>query len=323
MDTASARTRGALLFARPDRRVMLFPGPKAADVINGLITNEVVALAPGSGCYGVALTPKGKVIADVVVLRRYDDLLVCVPEAAFAGWGGMIRKYVNPRLSRYEDRSEHIASLDIAGPDAGRLLKAAGADLPAGEEPYAHNETSIAGHAVTLVRLPDHGIGAFAILALPTDLPAIQDVLAGAGATVGAEEEREVLRVEAGRPRWGMDMDENTLSQEANMDDLHAISYTKGCYTGQETVARLHFRGHVNKFLRGVRLSAVGVPRGATLLAEGSAGVGEIRSSVVSPRLGPIALAMVRREVADGARLRVHWEGGEADAEVVALPFQG
>ena len=129
----------------------------------------------------------------------------------------------------------------------------------------------------------------------------------------------QIARVAAGRPMWGIDMDENTLAQEANFDALDGISYTKGCYTGQETVARVHFRGHVNRNLRGVQ-SAAAIPSGAELF-EGEKPVGTVKSSVVSPRMGPIGLAMIRREVETGAEVTARWEGGEGSARVREIPF--
>jgi folate-binding protein YgfZ len=129
----------------------------------------------------------------------------------------------------------------------------------------------------------------------------------------------EIARVEAGRPMWGLDMDESTLAQEANFDALGGISYTKGCYTGQETVARVHFRGHVNRNLRGVQ-SAVSIPSGAELF-DGDKPVGTVRSSVVSPRLGPIGLAMIRSEVETGAEIVARWDAAEGLARVREIPF--
>jgi folate-binding protein YgfZ len=114
-------------------------------------------------------------------------------------------------------------------------------------------------------------------------------------------------------------MSEDTLAQEANFDALGGISYTKGCYTGQETVARVHFRGHVNRQLRGI-LGAAPIPTGAELL-DGEKIVGDVRSSVVSPRHGPIALAMIRRESEPGTELVARWDGGAAPVRVRELPF--
>ena len=117
-------------------------------------------------------------------------------------------------------------------------------------------------------------------------------------------------------------IDESTIPQEANFDDLDAISYTKGCYIGQEVVARVHFRGHVNRHLRGLRAPGTEPPpTGAQLADDTGNHVGEVRSSVTSPRLGGIAIGMVRREIAPGTALNAKWEGGEQRVDVTALPF--
>jgi folate-binding protein YgfZ len=132
------------------------------------------------------------------------------------------------------------------------------------------------------------------------------------------ESAAEIVRVEHGRPRWGVDLDESVIPQEAALNE-RAVSFTKGCYVGQETVARLYYRGKPNRHLRGLRLSAA-AETGAVLRL-GEKEVGRLGSVVVSPRLGPIALAIVRREAAPGDTLVVG--DGEATAEVVEVPFEG
>jgi folate-binding protein YgfZ len=144
----------------------------------------------------------------------------------------------------------------------------------------------------------------------------VRAVLAAAGAVPVSEAAAEVLRVESGRPRYGVDLDDTVIPQEAGING-RAVSFTKGCYVGQETVARLHYRGKPNRHLRGLRLSAPAPPGAELRLGERS--VGRLGSVVTSPRLGPIALALVRREAAPGDRLDV--AGTEAVAEVVELPF--
>jgi folate-binding protein YgfZ len=128
------------------------------------------------------------------------------------------------------------------------------------------------------------------------------------------EEAAEILRVESGRPRWGFELDESVIPQEAGLND-RAVSFTKGCYVGQETVARLHYRGKPNRHLRGLRLSEPVEPGTPLLLGERE--VGSVGTTVVSPRLGPIALAIVRRHAEPGAVLAA----GEATAEVLTPPF--
>ena len=112
-------------------------------------------------------------------------------------------------------------------------------------------------------------------------------------------------------------MDDSTLPQEANFDELGAISYTKGCYIGQETVARVHFRGHVNRFLRRLRfVTRPAPPRGAELVDETGKVIGDVRSSALSPRYGGVGLGMVRREVPPGTTLQARWDGGECSVQI-------
>jgi folate-binding protein YgfZ len=145
--------------------------------------------------------------------------------------------------------------------------------------------------------------------------------LVSAGAEAGGSEAFDIARIEAGRPEWGLDMDESTLAQEANMEELHAISYTKGCYTGQETVARVHFRGHVNRMIRGLRFDGVAPTPGCELVDDTGKRLGDVRSVGLSPRLGGVALAMVRREVEPGIHLRARWPEGETTVRVETLPL--
>src|SRR5581483_11480004 len=142
------------------------------------------------------------------------------------------------------------------------------------------------------------------------DTPTVRDALLAAGARPMTEDEAEVLRVERGRPRYGVDLDDTVIPQEAGLNE-RAVSFTKGCYVGQETVARLHYKGKPNRHLRGIRLRAPAAP-GAPLHLDGRE-VGRVTSAVVSPTHGPIALAFVRREAPPGTELDL--------GEVVELPF--
>jgi tRNA-modifying protein YgfZ len=144
----------------------------------------------------------------------------------------------------------------------------------------------------------------------------VHEALIGAGAVAVDEAAAEVVRVESGRPRYGIDTDATTIPQEAGLNE-RAVSFTKGCYVGQETVARLHWRGKPNRHLRGLRLSGPATPGDALRLGERE--VGRLGSVVLSPALGRIALAIVRREAAIGDTLTVG--DGPVTAEVVELPF--
>jgi tRNA-modifying protein YgfZ len=298
---------GCGILRRDERARWRFTGPKAAAALGGVVTNDIESLQPGEGCYAAALTPKGKIIADLRVLRRADDLMVDVASRAAAGWDAMVRKFINPRLATYADVSADTACIGAYGPRAAAVLARTGAGDAthlAQLEPYQHLTTSVAGVAAHVVRSPDFGVPGFDCIVAAADADAVFHALIDAGARAVGLAAADIARVEAGRPEWGIDMDETTIPQEANLDQLHAISYTKGCYTGQEVVARLHFRGHVNKYLRRLRAAHPLAPHATVLDAEGK-DVGDVRSTVVSPRLGPVAIAMVRREVPDGAHLAI------------------
>ena len=322
---------GALVVDRSYRSRIRFRGSRAREMVTGLVTNDVAALASGHGLYAAALTPKGKIVADLRIFAGAESLVTDTGPRAAAGWADIVRKYINPRVTPFQDESSATADIGVFGP---RSAHAAGAALGIAPETllalpmYAHTDVTSGGAVVTIARVPDMGVEGFDLW---TDASARDGLWAGvvaAGAIPGGLLACEISRVEAGRPEWGIDIDDTTIPQEANFDELGAISYTKGCYTGQETVARIHFRGHVNRLLRRLRLGGDTLPpRGALLSETDGKSVGDTRSAVLSPRLGPIALGMVRREVAPGTTLIVRWDAsedrdaGETTATVAALTF--
>jgi folate-binding protein YgfZ len=186
---------------------------------------------------------------------------------------------------------------------------------------WQHGPWHIGPATVRIIRAPLMGATpGFMIMADSRDAETVRDVLEQSGARHGTGALWDVARVEAGRPAWGVDMDDNTIPQEANLDALGAISFTKGCYTGQETVARLHFRGHVNRRLRGL-LGAAALPRHGQIVDASGKVVGDVRSTAMSPTRGPIAIAMLRREVSEGDTVLVEGRDGPITAEVRELPF--
>jgi folate-binding protein YgfZ len=147
---------------------------------------------------------------------------------------------------------------------------------------------------------------------------AVAALLRERGAVPVGEAAAEIVRVERGRPRYGAELDDSVIPQEAGLNE-RAVSFVKGCYVGQETVARLHYRGRPNRHLRGLRLSQSGAVATGDELRLGEKVVGRLATVVDSPAHGPIALALVRREAEPGATLAV--ADGGVTAEVVALPF--
>lgn len=318
---------GALLVDRSHRGRAIFSGDKARETLTGLVTNDVLSLEAGQGQYAAALTPKGKIIADVrIAALATDRLLVDVPVRAAEGWWAMLRKFVNPRLTRWSDVTATYRHLTVAGPEARQVITqvtGVAAEALDAMLPYAVRVATLGGAEAFLSRSPELGTEAWDLWIASDAAEMARAKILQSGAWPGGLIAWEIVRVEHGRPEWGLDIDDATIPQEANLDDWHALSYTKGCYTGQETVARVHFRGHVNRHLRGLRFDfSEPLPRGAQLFDGEGKPLGDVRSTVVSPRLGPIALGMVRREVNIGTVLVGRAAGGlECPVLVHALPF--
>jgi folate-binding protein YgfZ len=329
----AALRSGAMLVDRSARGRLRIHGPRASELITGLVTNDVAALAAGQGCYAAALTPKGKIIADVRIFALRDALLIDTPPRAREGWLGMVRKYVNPRVARYDDETAGTRQIGIFGARARTALAIATGVDPAvlgALARYGHVALDLPAGAI-IARVPDLELEGYELFVPESAFEPLWERLVTEGATPAGLAAWDIARIEAGRPEWGVDMDDTTIPQEANLDELHAISYTKGCYVGQETVARVHFRGHVNRHLRGAmfpeRAPALSAPaRGTGLFDAQGKSVGDIRSTAMSPRLGPIALAMMRREIEPGTTLHAvtnpdTTERLETPALIVRLPF--
>ena len=315
-----AMRSGALLIDRGDRLRIRFGGARAAEIITGLVTNDVSALTPGQGQYAAALTPKGKIASDVRIFAESDGLLTDASPRAASNWRDIVKKYVNPRVTPYRDVSAELRNLGVFGPKSRRVIAAAtGADEVAlgALQPYDHLQVTHGDARIMIARNGELDVEGYEIFASPAVERLMRDRLLAAGAIPGSARVWDIARIEAGRPEWGIDMNDSTIPQEANFDALGAISYTKGCYTGQETVARVHFRGHVNRFLRRLHFVSASVPpTNAELIDDAGNIVGDVRSVAISPRHGGVALAMVRREVAPGTTLHARWEGGECTMQI-------
>ncbi len=306
----AALQTGSAVFDRSTQHHLEFTGPKAANALTGLVTNDVLGLRVGQGQYAAALTAKGRLIADMRIIRVADELFVTsAGDAAWTGWRDVVKKYVNPRLAKYAERSLHTLAIHGATANAHLLavLDTLGVQPPPTlpSEPYASVHIALGEHALLLVRSPELGDVPGYDLLLPDELAErVRSAIAlHVEIIIGTELAWEVARVEAARPHFGADMNDTTIPQEANLGDLGALSFDKGCYTGQETVARVHFRGHVNRHLRLLR-SDEPLTVGTELRVDPDKVVGDVRSSVISPKLGPLAIAMVRREQNAGDTLR-------------------
>ena len=309
-DAYRALVDGVALVDRSERGKLALTGAEAKAFLHGQVTNDIEGLEPGSGCYAAFLTHKGKMLGDLRVLDTGDELLLDCERVALQELFTMIRRYKLGRDVELHKRTLERGLLSLIGPGA---RAAAGApDLPATE--HAHRAADLAGAPVLLVAT-DLGVD---VLCDSADTERIAAGLTAAGALPVAESEADVRRVETGRPRYGVDLDDSVIPQEAGLNE-RAVSFTKGCYVGQETVARLFYRGKPNRHLRGLRLSAPAAS--GTPLRLGEREVGRLGSVASSPVHGPIALALVRREAEPGTTLGVG-DDGAVTATVVDLPFQ-
>jgi tRNA-modifying protein YgfZ len=294
-------TEAVGLVDRSERGKLALTGQQAKALLSGQVTNDIEALAPGTGCYAALLTNKGKMLADLRVLDTDDELWLDTERVALQALFDSLRRGAVGWDAQLHKRTLEQALLSLVGPGAEQAVGG-----PVGPE-HANRRAQLGGADVLLVAT-DLGVD---VVCAAGDADRVRGAL---DVPEVPEAAAEVLRVESGRPRYGIDLDDATIPQEAGLND-RAVSFTKGCYVGQETVARLHWRGKPNRHLRGLRLSAP-VASGTPLLL-GEREVGRVGSSVVSPRFGPIALAIVRREASVGDELAA----GDARAVVGEPPF--
>ena len=297
-----ALTEACGLVDRSERGKLALTGTEAKTFLHGQVTNDIEGLQPGQGCYAAFLTHKGKMLGDLRVLDLGDELLLDSERVTLQPLFNMIRRYKLGMDVELHKRTLELALLSLIGPETERFGL---------EAEHANRRAEIAGQPVVLVRT-DVGVDVFA--------PAESKAAVAAALAVPDVDEAtaEIVRIERGRPRYGVELNDGVIPQEAGLNE-RAVSFTKGCYVGQETVARLHYRGKPNRHLRGLRLSGPAAPGDALRLGEKE--VGRLGSVAVSPVHGPIALALVRREAAPGATLAV--AAGDVTADVVALPFEG
>ena len=296
-------------------------GPDAAELLHGLLTNDVKALRPGSGCHAALLTPKGKMRAELAVLRTGAEILLdCEPSLA-APLLAILSGYVPFSRSTLEDRTPGTGVVHVEGPAAPGVLAAAGLAEPA-SGPFSHHEAAVEGVPVRVVRLSRAGETGFDLLVRREDGPRVAALLARHGARPVGGDVLETGRIEAGLPRWGAELDEGVLPNEAWLERT-AISYTKGCYLGQETVARLKTYGHVNRHLVALLLPAGSGAGPGDPVRSGGETVGAVTSAAESPLHGRrVALGFVKREHDEpGTRVSVGTASGDVEAVVAAVPL--
>jgi glycine cleavage system T protein len=323
----SARGRAAVFDVSHHAKVEV-TGADAVTFLQNLSTNDVAKLPVGAGCEIFLTNAQARVMAHAVVYR------LLLPDGREGLWldavPGLAEKIIK-HLDHYliseqvelADHTRQLAQIHLAGPQAPQVLEKALHGEVLGLEELQHTMRAFGADATCHVcRHSPLGVPGYDIVCANNQAPAVWQMLIQAGAAPAGFEAYELLRVEAGTPVYGKDMDESNLALEVGRTQ-QAICYTKGCFLGQEPLVRIRDLGHINRLLLGLNVEGgEPVPRGVKLL-QGGKEVGQVTSSVVSPAMGSvIALAYVRRGWQEpGTALEVEAAGGRWPASVVALPF--
>ena len=333
-DGYRALVEGAGLIERTDRGRLRLTGADRRGYLQGILTNDIAALTPGTGCYAAMLTPNGRMITDMRVLELGDSVLIDLDRALAPAIHARLDQFIFAEDVVVSDESASLTQSGVYGPRAAAILAQALAELGAagGDVPDASRLSSLrpfenvrvdAGAPAIVAASDDFGIAGFEVFIESSAADALSRALIVRGAVAVNRETAEVTRVEAGRPLFGVDMDQDTIPLEAGIED-RAISHTKGCYVGQEIIIRVLHRGQGRVARRLVGLTIDGaVPARGDRINAGDRETGTITSAVYSPALGrPIALGYVRRDHAEPAtRLTVVGQEGPVPATIVTTPL--
>ncbi|CAN5641539.1 glycine cleavage T C-terminal barrel domain-containing protein [soil metagenome] len=309
LDAQYRELRESAGWLRRERALIRTGGSECREYLHSQLTQEIESLEPGEGTYAALLDRKGHMQSDARVLCLSDqEVLLDLETAGLPATLRHLTMYSVGRELEIADCSAEHAIFSVIGPAAFQLTGLA--PLPAEN---AHAEATLGAVAVRAVRT-DLGLD---LICASSDVGGLELELEKAGLAAVGEQAAEIIRVETGRPRFGAEMTTKTIPQEADLNE-RAVSFTQGCYIGQETVARLHYKGKPNRHLRGLRLSAPASPGDRITLGERE--LGTIGTAVLSPALGPVALAIVRREGEPGTTVEV---GDGNEAEIAELPLAG
>lgn len=302
-------------------------GPDRASFLHALLTNDIVALKPGTGCYAAYLTPQGRMIADMRVAELGDRILLDVVPSVAVSLTDRLTRLIFSEDVHVADVTADLAELGVHGPGAADVLaEAAGVSAADAQAlPQYGNLRATVGDAELIVVRDDYfGEPGFDVSIARAEAERLRQKIGAAGALEIGASDAEILRVEAGRPLFGVDMDTETIPLEAGIED-RAISLTKGCYVGQEVIIRVLHRGHgrVARRLVGLVIGDAEIPAATDPILAGERRVGEVTSAVRSPARGAMALGYVQRDyTAPGTPVGIAHGTSRLDAKVSALPFQ-
>ena len=311
-----ALTAAAGLAQLPGRTLVEVTGADRVNFLHSFTTGDVKKLPAGRGCEAFVTSPQGKTLGHVLVLKRDLSLLLCTTPGQAETLASHFQKYVISEDLTFRDLSGQWTTLLLAGPDAARLLgSVSGVEPPA--DMLAWADVRISEQPAIAVRVEYAEPLSYLLLAQAPDAPAIAAACEAAGAVRAGGTAVEMARLEAGVPLFGQDISDDNLPQEIGRDQA-AISFTKGCYLGQETVARIDAVGHVNRQLVGLRFAGGTIPSAVTKLSVDGKEIGHVTSAAWSPKLAaPLGLALVRRA---HARPGTPLSAASGDAVVVRLP---
>jgi tRNA-modifying protein YgfZ len=306
LDQYNAARHAAAIHIASSRGVIALTGEDRRSFLHALVTNDVATLEKGRGTYAAYLTPQGRMISDMRVIETGDRTLLGVESAVATPLAERLDKLIFSEDVQVKDLSGELAEIGVHGPLAADVIgRVAGVRVDDLERQY----DNVASPPLTIVRDDAVGVTGFTVYVPRVESESFRKTLLAGGAVDASDETLEALRIEAGRPRFGVDMSTDTIPLEAGIED-RAISFTKGCYVGQEVIIRVVHRGHGRVARRLVRLVLPGgtLPsRGDKILAAGQQ-VGEITSAAESPKAGaPMAMGYVHRDhTAPAAELTVN-----------------
>lgn len=315
---------GAGLVDRSRAGVLRLSGSNRRDYLHNLLTNDIASLQPGSGSYAALLTPQGRMISDMRVFELGDRILIDLPRDAAETVRAHLDRFIFSEDVQVEDATAVLTEVGVYGPAAASVVEnvMTPARPLAGLPLFGNVQATFDGHDVLVIRSDEPGVAGFDIVVDAGRAESLRDRLRGAGAVDVDPAAAESVRIEAGRPLFGVDMDGDTIPLEAGIED-RAISRTKGCYVGQEVIVRVLDRGHgrVAKRLSGLTLARdAAPPRPGTAISSGAREIGRVTSSGRSPSLHrPIALAYLHRDfTAPGTEVTL---ADGSTARVSGLPF--
>ena len=316
----AALRNAAAIVERPDARLLVRGADRRA-YLQGLLTNDVAALTPGTGCYAAMLTAQGRMITDMRVVELGDAILLDVPRALGSAVRDHLERFVFSEDVQVEDVTDSRAEVGLYGPRATGVLAAAAVEGGVPAALYGVTRARLAGHDILIVGADEIGIAGFDLVADAAAGGDVRAALREAGALDAGAEDVEAVRIESGRPRFGADMDAETIPLEAGLED-RAISRGKGCYVGQEVIVRVLDRGHgrVARRLTGLAFdTSAPVPARDAAIHAGEREIGRVTSAVWSPSLArPVALGYVHRDFLEpGTHVLVNG----TDATVSAHPL--